>query len=116
MIAIDPMPDRCGICPCFHAADPMHCQATDPDPEKGIVAPYRDPRPEWCPLEEQKKPKRESKAMLPCKCGGKRWEHWYSSAKGAGLRCKKCGFEVWGKDDTDVIKKWNEAVKQDETD
>lgn len=61
-------------------------------------------------LKEQEKPKRESKAMLPCKCGGTRREHWYSSAKGAGLRCKKCGFEVWGKDDTDVIRKWNEEI------
>ena len=62
------------------------------------------------------KPKRESRALLPCKCGGKRREHWYSGGNNIhgteGLRCMKCGFEVWGKNATDVIRKWNEAVKQ----
>lgn len=64
------------------------------------------------------KPKRESMAMLPCKCGCKRREHWYGNKKGyeRTLVCKRCGFEVHGENDTDVIRKWNEAVKRDEAD
>ena len=56
---------------------------------------------------------RESRKMLPCKCGCKRREHWYGSSydNSEGLKCIKCGFEVWGKNATDVIRKWNEAVK-----
>lgn len=62
------------------------------------------------------KPKRESKAMLPCKCGCKLREHWYGNKKGyeCTLVCKRCGFEIYGKNETDVIRKWNEAVKRDE--
>lgn len=56
---------------------------------------------------------RESRKMLPCKCGCKRREHWYGSSydNSEGLKCTKCGFEVWGKNAIDVIRKWNEAVK-----
>ena len=63
-------------------------------------------------LEESKPKPRESFAMLPCKCGGKRREHWYapSSAWPEGLKCAKCGFTVWGDNATDVIRRWNEAV------
>lgn len=53
MIQIDrEMPDRCGNCPCFHFENPMYCQAIDIDRNKKITAPYRSPRPEWCPLQE----------------------------------------------------------------
>lgn len=53
MIQIDlEMPDRCGNCPCFHFENPMYCQAIDIDRNKKITAPYRAPRPEWCPLQE----------------------------------------------------------------
>ena len=59
-----------------------------------------------------KKPKRESRAMLPCKCGCKRREHWI--APGAEmpeiLKCYQCGFTVRGKNQTDVIRQWNKAV------
>ena len=55
MIIIDiPIPTKCGTCPCFHAETPMHCQAVKADKEKRIVAPYGQPRPEWCPLKEVK--------------------------------------------------------------
>jgi hypothetical protein len=63
------------------------------------------------------KPKRESKAMLPCKCGCKRREHWYAPSNKETpefLKCMRCGFKVYGKNETDVIRKWNEAVKRDE--
>ena len=54
--------------------------------------------------------------MLPCKCGCKIREHWFSgsSDKPEGLKCRKCGFTVWGKDGMDAIRKWNEAVKCDD--
>lgn len=61
---------------------------------------------------------RESRKMLPCKCGCKRREHGYrfvgSNENSEGLICKKCGFEVWEKNATDVIRKWNEAVTQND--
>ena len=64
-------------------------------------------------LLKEQKPKRESKAMLPCKCGCKRREHWYSAnpERPEELRCIKCGFSVVGRDATDVIRQWNKAVK-----
>lgn len=63
-------------------------------------------------LNEWKPKKRESRAMLPCKCGGNRREHWYG-ADSEILVCKRCGFKVIGKNSTDAIRKWNEAVKRD---
>lgn len=62
-------------------------------------------------LKELEPKKRESLAMLPCKCGGKRREHWYG-AESEALVCKRCGFKVVGKNSMDVIRRWNEAVKQ----
>lgn len=54
MIKIDiQMPEKCGLCPCFHSDNPMYCQAVKADKIKKIVAPYGAPRPEWCPLKEQ---------------------------------------------------------------
>lgn len=44
------MPKSCGKCPCFHAENPMYCQAVKADKNKKIIAPYGKPRPEWCPL------------------------------------------------------------------
>lgn len=53
MIQIDmEMPEKCGLCPQFHAEHPMHCQGVKADCKKKIVAPYRDHRPDWCPLHE----------------------------------------------------------------
>lgn len=48
------MPNKCGECPCFHADHFMYCQAVKADKAKRIIAPYGEPRPEWCPLKEQK--------------------------------------------------------------
>lgn len=64
-------------------------------------------------LLKEKNKLRESRKMLPCKCGCKRREHWFGASydNPEGLKCMKCGFEVWGKNATDVIQKWNEAVK-----
>ena len=44
------MPMRCGLCPCFHAEHPMHCQAVKAHKDKRIIAPYGAPIPDWCPL------------------------------------------------------------------
>lgn len=65
-------------------------------------------------VKPEKPNKRESRAMLPCKCGGVRREHWYGIDTEL-LVCKRCGFKVVGKNSADAIRKWNEAVKQDET-
>ena len=62
-------------------------------------------------LKAQEPKKRESLAMLPCKCGGTRREHWYGVNTEA-LVCKRCGFKVVGESNKDAIRKWNEAVKQ----
>ena len=45
-------PKRCGLCPCFHAEHPMHCQAVKAHKDKRIIAPYGVPFPDWCPLVE----------------------------------------------------------------
>lgn len=63
-------------------------------------------------LKEQEPKKRESRAMLPCRCGGKLREHWYG-IDSESLVCKRCGFSVIGKNNADVIRRWNEAVKKD---
>ena len=46
------MPEKCGLCPCFHFENPMYCQAVKADKNKKIVSPYGSQRPEWCPLKE----------------------------------------------------------------
>lgn len=47
------MPDACGLCPCFHAENPMCCQAVKAAVQKPrIVHPYAKGRPEWCPIIE----------------------------------------------------------------
>ena len=68
------------------------------------------------PTVKLEKPKYESRAMLPCKCGCKRREHWCAPDNELceELRCKKCGFTVAGKNQIDVIRRWNEAVKRDD--
>mgnify|MGYP006898696208 CR=1 FL=1 len=45
-------PKRCGLCPCFHAEHPMHCQAVKASKDKKIIAPYGASIPDWCPLIE----------------------------------------------------------------
>ena len=49
-------PKRCGLCPCFHAEHPMHCQAVKASKDKRIIAPYGAPIPGWCPLIECREP------------------------------------------------------------
>ena len=53
--------------------------------------------------------------LLPCKCGCTRREHWFGNKpdRRAILICKKCGFEVGGKNQADVRRKWNAAVAGD---
>lgn len=57
--------------------------------------------------------KRNSRKTLPCICGCKRKEHWISpdKEKREGLKCMKCGFEMWGKNSKDAIRRWNTAVE-----
>ena len=67
-------------------------------------------------LKSQEPKKRESKAMLPCKCGCKRREHWFGGddpEKFEMLKCSHCGFTAYGKNATDVIRNWNKAVRAD---
>lgn len=79
MIMIDiEMPERCGSCPCFHAEHPIYCQLIKPpDKNKQLAAPYGLPRPEWCPLKEQK-----AKPMTEYDDG---WD------------CPRCGLKLVGK-------------------
>lgn len=55
--------------------------------------------------------------LLPCKCGSKRREHWYGGSPDnlEILKCCKCGYSVGGKNEIDVHKKWNEAIKKETT-
>ena len=79
MIQIDiPMPEKCGLCPCFHFDNPMYCQVVKADKNKKIVNPYGSPRPEWCPLKEH-----EKKLVCP-KCNG----------QPKGVICGICGQAV----------------------
>lgn len=59
--------------------------------------------------------KRESHAMLPCICGSKRREHWYSGSDKfpEELRCAKCGLSVKGRNATDVIRVWNMVIESE---
>jgi hypothetical protein len=53
--------------------------------------------------------------LLPCKCGCKRREHWWSTDPDCQkiLKCMKCGFTVGGKNEFDVHQKWNEAIRDE---
>lgn len=111
MILIDmEMPKRCEDCRLRHR-DQLSVIVTDRCSYNWkSVDPYtfgKLDRPNWCPLKEPKP--RESKAMLPCKCGGTRREHWYGVDYEA-LVCKRCGFKVAGKNEMDAIRNWNKAV------
>lgn len=41
----------CGLCPCFYAEHPMHCQADAHKPKRTHGAPYSG-KPDWCPAKE----------------------------------------------------------------
>jgi len=72
MIQIDmPIPEKCGLCPCFHYENPIYCQAVKADKNKKIVSPYGSPRPKWCPLKDQEaveknKECHEDKSAVEC--------------------------------------------------
>lgn len=69
---------------------------------------------EYIPIREEPKRKRPSRALMPCKCGCKRREHLYKPGADdpEGLMCMVCGLTVWGHSQMDVIRRWNEEVKQ----
>ena len=92
------VPDACRDCAYDDKSAPDCWQSLEQDALELLKAKYKP---------------RESRKMLPCKCGYNIREHWIcgSNDNPEGLKCKKCGFTVWGKDGMDVIRKWNEAVK-----
>ena len=59
--------------------------------------------------------KRESRKMLPCRCGYNKRKHLYGS-NGVYLVCKRCEFTVCGKNEIDAIRNWNKAVSRNATD
>ena len=65
------------------------------------------------PTVEPPKPKRESRAMLPCTCGCRRREHWFGADYEA-LVCKQCGRKVSGKNAMDAIRNWNREMGADD--
>jgi hypothetical protein len=72
------MPEKCGLCPCFHFENQMYCQAVKADKNKKIVNPYGSQRPEWCPLREQE-------AVEPRGIDGKR-NHF--------IKCGNCNYDL----------------------
>lgn len=72
MYIIGKEPDRCGVCPCFHAENPMYCQAVKASVQKPrIVHPYAKGRPEWCSIIEVPKHGRliDADALKEAFCG-----------------------------------------------
>ena len=83
MIYIDiQMPEKCGVCPCFHFENLMYCQAVKADKSKKIVAPYEQKRPEWCPLKEQE-------PVSPIRM------HHTEHKQTDNYRCGKCGDDMY---------------------
>ena len=80
------MPGCCGSCPCFHAENPIYCQAVKADRSKRIAAPYGLPRPDWCPLIEV------PEDVQPVKHG--EWMPSEDNSKVFG--CSKCHEIVYG--------------------
>lgn len=76
--------------------------------EKAIIDQIDD-----APTVEPPKPKRESRAMLPCTCGCRRREHWFGADYEA-LVCKQCGRKVSGKNAMDAIRNWNREMGADD--
>jgi hypothetical protein len=67
------MPEKCGLCPCFHFENPIYCQAVKADKNKKIVNPYGAPRPEWCPLKEQETTFEKDGHHIRCTSCGNYW-------------------------------------------
>lgn len=60
--------------------------------------------------EAVKIPERPEK-LLPCICGCKKREHWYSTGdRSIILICCKCKREASGKNEIEAHKKWNEMI------
>ena len=61
-------------------------------------------------------PEERYKKMQPCKCGlNKRNRIYRQGEEGedrCGLRCKACGFTVWGTSVRSACRKWNKAVSE----
>lgn len=67
---------------------------------------------------KKKNTKNRPERLVPCTCGCKKREHWYgakNSENSRTLKCCKCGFTVSGRNEIEVHKKWNEAVKNNGT-
>ena len=61
-----------------------------------------------------KKIRERPERLLPCKCGCKRREHWFGGTEENReiLKCIKCGFTVYEKNEIDVRKAWNKAINE----
>ena len=56
---------------------------------------------------------KKKEKLIPCKCGCKRREHWYTP-DGIFLRCMKCGYESKvGLTEVEAKHNWNEAMKEE---
>lgn len=52
--------------------------------------------------------------LLPCICGCKQREHWYSAPDATEiLVCKKCGKRAEGKNEREAKHNWNEMIKSE---
>ena len=59
--------------------------------------------------------KNKHEKLLPCTCGCNRREHWskwVDDGTLTGLKCKKCGKLVWGKNEEDARREWNKAIRE----
>ena len=59
-------------------------------------------------------PIRPKEKLLPCVCGSKRREHWYTYVNGveyAVLRCERCEREASGRTEREARKNWNDMVR-----
>lgn len=99
------MPEKCGLCPCFHFDNPMYCQAVKADKDKKIVNPYGSPRPEWCPLKEQEPILLENQHK-PYGISTNANSPWIS-------KCPRCGKKVEGRQ-TKFCKYCGQGVKWNE--
>ena len=65
-------------------------------------------------ITQQKRPEK----LLPCTCGSKRQHLWMNTTPGEPnwfYICGGCGRRVYGKNRTDLKRKWNETIRKEET-
>ena len=53
----------------------------------------------------------------PCTCGANRRDRWYGNSRETGnpyvmLICKNCGMSVYGNNEEDAKRKWNEQIER----